>query len=62
MQPRPATYLVVAHLADGSIVTEHATKRAATLYGSTLRRAGVDAFVFSKVHAAKYGTDPRAAS
>jgi len=61
--PAPtARWIVAAYLADGSVVTEHATKRAAELYGTTLRREGVDAFVFSSAHAAQFGLDPRVAS
>lgn len=55
-------YIVVAHLADGPAVTDHATKAEAHRAGMALRRAGVEAFAHSVADAARFNLDPRKAS
>ncbi len=52
-------YIVVAHLADGVRVTDHATKKAAHDAGMAFRRRGVVAFAYTAADAIKFGLDPR---
>lgn len=46
-------FVVVVHLADGTLIRGHATKRAAKADGTAVRRAGGCAFVYSAADYAK---------
>lgn len=56
---KACAYIVVAHLADGEVVTEHPSKAAAHRAGMALRRAGVVAYAYEAAFAVKFGLDPR---
>ena len=54
-------YIVVAEMADGTVVTDHPSKTAAHTAVTALRRAGVVAFAYPAADAIRFGLDPRLA-
>jgi hypothetical protein len=53
------SYIVVAHYADGTRVTDYTLKGEAHHAGVTLRRQGINAFVYPTDLAQEFKLDPR---